>query len=312
MKQICASNGWQISRPSHNYKSKRNSFMQYVTTGTIMNASALFGRHTRCYLAKRKDGRSDESVVIKDSWFLPHDLKKSGKQGSVVPDELHNLQLITEKFSGKDVGFSYPWAISSGSVKFKDGSKYITNDTSVIYGYDDGDKEHIYRVHCHIVITPVEHFIKSVRNEAELVFVLADAIECHNAILIECELLHRDISVNNILVSCNEGKSSHHRPVRGLLIDFDHAISVNQQVSGNGARSETLPFMSIHNLEGARGKHTALDDWASLLYLICWLATLGINSDDRDGMDDEIVEEIDKWRYADMSTIARAKCNHMD
>ncbi|KAJ2511028.1 hypothetical protein H4217_007582 [Coemansia sp. RSA 1939] len=312
MERIRASNGWQISCPSHNDKSKRNSFTQYVTTGTIMNASALFGRHTRCYLAKRKDGRSNESVVIKDSWSLPLDLKKSGKQGSVVPDEAHNLRLITEKLSGKDVGFSYPRAISSGSVKFKDGSKYVTDDTSVIYGYDDGDKEHMYRVHRRIVITPVGHFIKSVRNEAELVFVLADAMECHDAILTECGLLHRDISVNNILVIRNEGKSPHRRPVRGLLIDFDHAISVDQQVSGNGARSGTLPFMSIHNLEGARGKRTALDDWESLLYLICWLATFGINSDDRDGMDDEIVEEIDKWRYADMSTIARAKRNHMD
>ncbi|KAJ2615690.1 hypothetical protein GGH99_001200, partial [Coemansia sp. RSA 1285] len=181
MEQIHESNGWQISCPNHDDKSKRNSFTQYATTGTIMNASALFGRHTRCYLAKRKDNRSDESVVIKDSWSLPRDLKKSGKQGSVVPDEAHNLRLITEKFSGKDVGFSYPRAISSGSVKFKNGSKYVTDDTSVIYGYDDGDKENMYRVHRRIVITPVGHFIKSVRNKAELVFVLADAMEFHNA-----------------------------------------------------------------------------------------------------------------------------------
>ncbi|KAJ2513658.1 hypothetical protein GGI11_000317 [Coemansia sp. RSA 2049] len=251
-----------------------------------MNVSALFGRHMRCYLAKCKDGRSDKSVVIKNSWSLPRDLKKSGKKGLVVPDESHNLRLIAEKFSGKDVGFSYPRAISSGSVKFKDGSKYVTDDTSVIYGYDDGDKEHMYRVHRRIVITPVGHFIKSVRNEAELVFVLADAIECHNAILTECGLLHCNISVKNILVICNEGKSLHRRPVRGLLIDFDHAISVDQQVSGNGARSGTLPFMSIHNLEGALGKRTALDNWELLLYLICWLATFSINSDDRDDMDD--------------------------
>ncbi|KAJ1732477.1 serine/threonine protein kinase [Coemansia sp. Benny D160-2] len=93
--------------------------------------------------SKRKDGRRDESVVIKDSWSLPRDLKKSGKQGLVVSDESHNLRLIAEKLSGKDVGFSYPWAISSGSVKFKDGSKYVTDDTSVIYGYDDGDKKHM-------------------------------------------------------------------------------------------------------------------------------------------------------------------------
>ncbi|KAJ2660887.1 hypothetical protein IWW48_002743 [Coemansia sp. RSA 1200] len=213
--------------PNHDDKSKRNSFMQYVTIGTIMNASALFGRHARCCLAKRKDGRSDEDVVIKNSWSLPRDLKKSGKQGSVVPDESHNLRLITEKFSDKDVGFSYPQAISSGSVKFKDGSKYITDDTSAIYGYDDGEKEHMYRVHRRIVITPVEHFVKSVRNEAELVFVLADAMECHNAILTECGLLHRDISVNNIIIIRNEGKNFRCKPIKGLLIDFDHAISVD-------------------------------------------------------------------------------------
>ncbi|KAJ2211585.1 hypothetical protein EV179_005351, partial [Coemansia sp. RSA 487] len=127
-----------------------------------------------------------------------------------------------------------------------------------------------------------------------------------------CGLLHRDISVNNILVIPNDGDDSLRRPVKGLLIDYDHAISVDQDSTGNGTRSGTLPYMSIHNLEGAPGKRSVLDDWESLLYLICWLGTFGINSEDRDNINKKKTAEIEKWRHGTMKSIAHCKRNQMD
>ncbi|KAJ2118874.1 hypothetical protein IW147_006271, partial [Coemansia sp. RSA 720] len=44
----------------------------------------------------------------------------------------------------------------------------------------------------------------------------------------------------------------------------------------------TLPFMSIGNLEQSKVKRTALDDWESLIYVLCWLDTVGINQADQD------------------------------
>ncbi|KAJ2085232.1 hypothetical protein IW138_006439 [Coemansia sp. RSA 986] len=311
MTRLREENAWEIRCPNHDNDGKRNSFTSYVTTRTIVNASSLFGRHTRCYIARRKDDTSGMEVVLKDSWSLPRDLKKQSAI-STVPNEARNLQLIKEKFAGENLNFSYPQVVTSSRAKLSVGGKYIIDDTLAIYEYDDGDEEQIYRVRSLIVTTPVGRFIKRVKNEAELVLVLSDAMECHNAILKKCGLLHRDISVNNILVITNDGDDSLRRPVKGLLIDYDHAISVDQDSTGNGTRSGTLPYMSIHNLEGAPGKRSALDDWESLLYLICWLGTFGINSKDRDNINKKKTAEIEKWRHGTMQDIAECKRRQMN
>ncbi|KAJ1726108.1 hypothetical protein LPJ72_006447, partial [Coemansia sp. Benny D160-2] len=43
----------------------------------------------------------------------------------------------------------------------------------------------------------------------------------------------------------------------------------------NFERTGTLPFMSINNLEGGKIEHSLLDDWESLIYIICWIGTYG-------------------------------------
>ncbi|KAJ2561551.1 hypothetical protein IW140_006561, partial [Coemansia sp. RSA 1813] len=311
MRRLKEENAWEIRCPDHDNDGKRNSFTSYITTRTILNASSLFGRHTRCYIARRKDDTSGTEVVLKDSWSLPRDLKK---QSAIltVPDEARNLQLIKEKFASETLNFSYPQVVTSSRAKLSVGGKYIIDDTLAIYEYDDGDEEQMYRVRSLIVTTPVGGFIKRVEHQGELVLVLSDAMECHNTILERCGLLHRDISVNNILVIPNDGDDSLRRPVKGLLIDYDHAISVDQDSTGNGTRSGTLPYMSIHNLEGAPGKRSALDDWESLLYLICWLGTFGINSKDRANINKKKPAEIEKWRRGTMQDIAECKRRQMN
>ncbi|KAJ1904609.1 hypothetical protein LPJ81_002394 [Coemansia sp. IMI 209127] len=236
---------WNISCPNL----KGDKTLTYYTTGMVLNATSLFGRHTRCYLAKLKDDDSDKEFVIKDAWSLPRDLKKST---GAPPDEAYNLREITQKFDGQDMRFSYPRAVSSGVVEILDGGRYVNDDTSQIYKFKDSDKQMLFREHRRIVMTPVGRYIKQVKNVFELVLVLDDATKW------------------------------------------------------------TLPYMSIHNLEGAEGKRTRLDDWESLLYLICWLGTFGINDDDRKNTKKDKIAEINKWRSEKMKDIAECKRKHMD
>ncbi|KAJ2686518.1 hypothetical protein GGH99_003464, partial [Coemansia sp. RSA 1285] len=302
----------------NNGRGRSSEAVTYEVIKPIMSASALFGRHTRCYLARRKGGRGKNKVVLKDSWSLPRDLAINGTFSSDLmdeersyiaadaPDEARNLRLISEKLAGMELDFLYPKAESSGDVILSEG---IADNTHAIFSFDNDEKEKkLFRVHRRIVMSPVGHYLNTVHNEEELVLAVADAMECHNAILTKCRLLHRDISVNNILVVREFKERSVRRPVRGLLIDFDHAISIDKESSGYATRSGTLPFMSIHNLMGHDSKRTALDDWESLLYLICWQATFGINNADRkDVKADRIVAEILKWRDGDMVDIANEK-----
>ncbi|KAJ2504792.1 hypothetical protein H4217_009348, partial [Coemansia sp. RSA 1939] len=253
-----------------------------------------------------------------DSWSLPRDLSANRASNldsldeveqsyiaADAPDEARNLRLISEKLAGMELDFLYPKAESSGDVILSGG---IADNTHAIFSFDKDEDRKLFRVHRRIVMSPVGHYLSTVQNEEELVLAVADAMECHNTILTKCRLLHRDISVNNILVVREFEGRSVRRPVKGLLIDYDHAISIDKESSGCATRSGTLPFMSIHNLMGHDSKRTALDDWESLLYLICWQATFGINNADRKGVKaDRIVAEILKWRDGDMVDIANEK-----
>ncbi|KAJ1727993.1 hypothetical protein LPJ72_005669, partial [Coemansia sp. Benny D160-2] len=311
----CTSHGDKNSSRS---RSRSSSDVVYEVTKPIMSASALFGRHTRCYLARRKGSRRKEEVVIKDSWSLPRDLSANRASNldsldeversyiaADAPDEARNLRLISEKLAGMELDFLYPKAESSGDVILSGG---IADNTNAIFSFDKDEDRKLFRVHRRIVMSPVGHYLSTVHNEEEFVLAVADAMECHNTILTKCRLLHRDISVNNILVVREFEGRLVRRPVKGLLIDYDHAISIDKESSGCATRSGTLPFMSIHNLMGHDSKRTALDDWESLLYLVCWQATFGINNADRkDVKADKVVAEALKWRDGDMVDIANEK-----
>ncbi|KAJ1812434.1 hypothetical protein LPJ60_006555, partial [Coemansia sp. RSA 2675] len=105
------------------------------------------------------------------------------------------------------------------------------------------------------------------------VTVICDAMECHRAIVERCQILHRDLSDNNILVV--REKST----VRGLLIDFDCAIDISEGTEdGRGEMTGTLLFMSLNNLTHSNVKRTNLDDGESLLYLLRWYATIGLGT----------------------------------
>ncbi|KAJ1661539.1 hypothetical protein EV178_006552, partial [Coemansia sp. RSA 1646] len=61
-----------------------------------------------------------------------------------------------------------------------------------------------------------------------------------------------------------------------MLIDFDHAICEDDKDAvRHFERTGTLPFMSVNNLEGGKLEHSLLDDWESLIYILCWIGTYG-------------------------------------
>ncbi|KAJ2525870.1 hypothetical protein IWW43_006628, partial [Coemansia sp. RSA 1935] len=123
-----------------------------------------------------------------------------------------------------------------------------------------------------IAMSGVGEPLKTINSIYELVVVIYDVMRCHMGILKHCQILHRDISEANILVRRDD------TGVHGMLIDFDHSIDITDE--GYAVRTEgagTRPFMSINNLEDNSTKRTALDDWESIIYILCWLGTFGWN-----------------------------------
>ncbi|KAJ1812083.1 hypothetical protein LPJ56_005610, partial [Coemansia sp. RSA 2599] len=78
--------------------------------------------------------------------------------------------------------------------------------------------------------------------------------------------------------------------VRGMLIDFDCAVrtDASDKTVTRPEMTGTLPFMSMNNLDIAvsdiidyiPAARSGLDDWESLIYVLCWLGTFGINIED--------------------------------
>ncbi|KAJ1726933.1 hypothetical protein LPJ72_006156, partial [Coemansia sp. Benny D160-2] len=70
--------------------------------------------------------------------------------------------------------------------------------------------------------------------------------------------------------------------VHGMLIDFDHAINIDaKEQLIHAERTGTLQFMSVNNLAKSHPQQTALDDWESMLYILCWAGTYGWSSQTR-------------------------------
>ncbi|KAJ2676274.1 hypothetical protein GGI25_003661, partial [Coemansia spiralis] len=188
------------------------------------------------------------------------------------------------------------------------GGKAVIDSTREIIGMLDAEqqKDTPFCLHARHAMTPIGQRLRKVDSVAELVIVLNDAMVCHDAINKRCGILHRDISANNILVVREKDK-----PVRGMLIDFDCAIvESDKSASIRPERTGTLPFMSIANLERMDIQRTVLDDWESLLYLVCWLATFGIKSDN-DREDESVRLPISSWSSDSPSITAQAKRNHL-
>ncbi|KAJ2538585.1 hypothetical protein GGF49_005819 [Coemansia sp. RSA 1853] len=133
----------------------------------------------------------------------------------------------------------------------------------------------------------------------------------HLTILKKSGYLHRDISPNNIMV-VGDGER-----VRGLLIDFDHAIKTDKSRLALAEHAGTLPFMSICNLQNSEIQRSELDDWESLLYVVCWLGVHGVSQDEQVAYqqeidaarnDDEFYRPpLAKWNVGSLDDVARAK-----
>src|SRR5262249_40768077 len=97
------------------------------------------------------------------------------------------------------------------------------------------------RIHTRIVVSTFGRPIKKFCDATQLLVVLRDAIEGHWQLFHVANILHRDISINNIMIGPDGN---------GFLIDLDYAVYVDTDREPQSPhRTGTFPFMSIAVLE---------------------------------------------------------------
>ncbi|KAJ1925054.1 hypothetical protein LPJ71_000311 [Coemansia sp. S17] len=301
------------------------------------HAERVFGRHTRCFLATdimptavvSTTNPLITTVVIKDSWAFS---KRNASDDGC--DKVRSLNKIKEGLSAqaaaKDIIF--PKIEAGGRVSFQRNGKWVEDNTDMVYGQgklaeDNADTVHgpgklaekntdtanevgkahsdddpLFRAHRRIVMSPIGESLCSTKSVAEFVTVICDAMRCHSAFVDHCNILHRDISDNNILVVRSEGIA------RGMLIDFDNAIDLEQKERDDLNKvTGTLPYMSINNLSKSDVERTSLDDWESMLCLICWFATRGTISGKRREYEEFAKFPIAVWQHDSTNGMITAK-----
>ncbi|KAH8749209.1 hypothetical protein F5883DRAFT_622190 [Diaporthe sp. PMI_573] len=148
------------------------------------------------------------------------------------------------------------------------------------------------QVHQRVILSNYGIPIYEARSREALPATLADCIEGYESLRRKAGLLHRDISIGNLMVSQDN---------RGFLIDLDLAIK-EQRVGASGAKGKTgtRAFMVIGALLGEQ--HSFMHDLESFFWVLFWIC-IHCNGPE----ESRVVPEFDTWNYISTERLAKEK-----
>ncbi|KAJ2507095.1 hypothetical protein GGI11_006455 [Coemansia sp. RSA 2049] len=245
----------------------------YYFDNVYVAASHLFGRHTRCFPASSKRPASKEfiepEVLIKDTWSF---VRRRGSSDNDTGEygEIAFLGRIRQMLDQKpEFRNNLPTLVAGGPVRLDGEGAAVDDTTDSILGElsqelrlaGDGLTDSCYYSHNRMAMTPIGKRLRDIPSIPDLILVMHDAVRAHKAVFDNCNILHRDISENNILFQHDADGNIH-----GMLIDFDN--SADSKAAKHDYRpicTGTLPFMSVNNLRQADVPRTPVDDMESRL-----------------------------------------------
>ncbi|KAF8147193.1 hypothetical protein B0H34DRAFT_666850 [Crassisporium funariophilum] len=262
----------------------------------IYSSLILFGRGTHVFLVRDKAGGFH---ILKDAWILA-DHKTS---------EIDILSTISDNLK-KDLS--------------PDAQKYRSMHPRFIAGEEIGDSTDERRgrldypaperLHRRVVTGPAGDTVTSFRSREEFVKVILDCVDWLEYLHKKCQMVHGDLSVNNIVIYRNplphppisprkgakrlpasasarktQRKSEAFTlapseglkekiPVSGVVIDYDYAREISKG-TGTEKTSGTLPFMPLASLgKEKHGKHVygPAHDLESLLHTVIGIVTFTV------------------------------------
>ncbi|KAF8814444.1 hypothetical protein BYT27DRAFT_7219833 [Phlegmacium glaucopus] len=241
----------------------------------IYASLVLFGRSTHIFLVQDKDGNSH---ILKDAWLLANEGMSEIDILSSISNKLRtNLSPDAQKFQLMHSRFIVGEEIGDSTKKQRG-------------RLPDSPPEHLHR---RVVTGPVGDTLTSFHSREEFIKVLLDCVDWLEFLHKKCNLVHGDISINNIIkqpLACTTWASvataqaaftpaSTAVPVSGVVIDYDYAHkigTITEKTSG------TLPFMSLASLDKKNcGSyvHAPAYDLESLLYTAIGLITFTTGPD---------------------------------
>ncbi|KAJ2654549.1 hypothetical protein IWW48_006040, partial [Coemansia sp. RSA 1200] len=253
----------------------------YYFDNVYVAASHLFRRHTRCFPASSKRPVSkvhiEPEVLSKDTWSFVR-RKSPGNNDTGEYGEIAFLNRICQMLDQKpELRDNLPTLVAGGPVCLDVEGVTVDDTTESILGeliqrlpsVGDDLTDSCYYSHNRMAMIPIGKHLRDIPSIPELILLMHDAARAHKAVFDSCNILHRDISENNILFQHDSDGNIH-----GMLIDFDNAA--DSKAAKHDYRpifTGTLPFMSVNNLCQEDVPRTPVDDMESFMYLLIWLGT---------------------------------------
>ncbi|KAL9123118.1 MAG: hypothetical protein Q9187_000331 [Circinaria calcarea] len=237
---------------------------------------------------------------------ISRSLSQSQPTGFLSRSLSHNLNIAdkpSKKRKPSDFGWKpskQPRSNSRRSSQPQDGITYevetAQGTTSLLNPNNGSYDNRIFRC---LVISPAGQAIYKYEKISELLGALRDAIKAHRSLYLKGNILHRDISENNIIITDPQKTG-----VMGMLIDLDLAKELGSGHSGARCRTGTMEFMAIEVLLGI--SHTYRHDLESFFYVLIWQCA-------RRGWVEKWpkMSLLTKWYTDSYREIASAKRGHM-
>ncbi|KAI1086053.1 hypothetical protein F5B19DRAFT_200600 [Rostrohypoxylon terebratum] len=152
------------------------------------------------------------------------------------------------------------------------------------------------RVHRRVIVCDFGQNIYEASSRVALLAALESCIQGHESLL-KAGILHRDISINNLMINEDGSNPS---PL-GFLIDLDLAIKLQREgASGAKGKTGTRAFMAIGVLRGRQ--HSFNHDLESFFWVLFWIC-IHYNGPD----EERSVPEFNKWNVVSMGELATLK-----
>ncbi|KAK7041708.1 hypothetical protein VNI00_008997 [Paramarasmius palmivorus] len=228
------------------------------------------GRSTRGFLVLDGQGKRR---YLKDTWRILSDaIQKEGEVYDLLKQ--HDVSHVPDVVaSGDAVG---PWQATM---------------TNKYRSWTAHDAQLQLRSHQHyfIVFAQVGRTIRDFKDSLELVQATLHAVQAHQEAYEKARILHRDISIGNILIT-EEGE--------GLLIDWEFSKPLDSTKPRVLERTGTWQFMSARLLANKPGEvdHTLADDLESFYHVLCWVILMhGEHGLTDDEVKNQIARVYDSW-----------------
>ncbi|QLI74381.1 uncharacterized protein G6M90_00g113480 [Metarhizium brunneum] len=315
---------------------ERNGQTECLIIEEVMKrAPCIAGRATTCWKAHRKDDPRTP-LVIKDSWqYTDRDeegelLQEATEKGVINVARYYHHETVRVRGGEDDVRSSVRQALdvtkaenyrpsrpmqpsgmrassvsrkgrsSSGGVKRPSSdlgvalppTKRTCSTSPTKLGMDALSN----RIHRRVILRDYGKLVYKASSRVALLAAMERCIQGHES-LYNAGFLHRDISINNLMINEDEENPSW----AAFLIDLDLAIR-DQRGPASGAKGKTgtRAFMAIGALLGQY--HSFMHDLESFFWVLFWICI------HYNGPGEDIgATEFEKWNYVDMRELAKLK-----